>query len=430
MKRPYISVVIGKGFGDEGKGMAVDFLASHHNKVLVVRHNGGAQSGHTVELPDKRFVFHELSSGSFRMADTFWADTFFPDMYKLSEEISEFEEVCKGEKKSVGAKDSGDGQGSLQIPTIYADENAQVTIIDDVLINMAAELARGEERHGSCGMGIYEALCRGKAGYEITIGDLLSLNYEALVNRLEVIRREYLPKRLKELGLDLSGENVKPQVREFGEMLMKPEVIRNAARTMLDNMVYVTPVRNVKELFDSYEEVIFESGQGLLLDTDNEKYSPHVTASKTGLANPCALLKRIGCCLDEVVYVTRSYVTRHGAGPLPNECDKRELGITDEDKTNIDNPWQGSIRYARHEGLEEFAEDIKKDMGGAVAKCMLMITHLDETNGKMMCKDGAVEVAEFCEKLRVRCGDDGEGEQRVFDGYYLSWSRYGDVRRA
>lgn len=430
MKRPYISVVIGKGFGDEGKGMAVDFLASRHNKVLVVRHNGGAQSGHTVELPDKRFVFHELSAGSFRMADTFWADTFFPDMYKLSEEISEFEEVCKGEKKSVGARGTGDGQESLQMPTIYADENAQVTIIDDVLINMAAELARGEERHGSCGMGIYEAFCRGKAGYEITIGDLLSLNYEALVNRLEVIRREYLPKRLKELGLDLSEENVKPQVREFGEMLMEPEVIRNAARTMLDNMVYVTPVRNVKELFDSYEEVIFESGQGLLLDTDNEKYSPHVTASKTGLANPCALLKRIGYCLDEVVYVTRSYVTRHGAGPLPNECDKRELGITDEDKTNIDNLWQGSIRYARHEGVEGFAEDIKKDMEGVVTKCMLMITHLDETNGKMMCKDGDVEVAEFCEKLRVRCGDDREGEQRVFDGYYLSWSRYGDVRRA
>ncbi|MBQ8729857.1 MAG: adenylosuccinate synthetase, partial [Lachnospiraceae bacterium] len=33
LKRPYISVVIGKGFGDEGKGMAVDFLASRHNKV-------------------------------------------------------------------------------------------------------------------------------------------------------------------------------------------------------------------------------------------------------------------------------------------------------------------------------------------------------------------------------------------------------------
>lgn len=431
MKRPYISVVIGKGFGDEGKGMAVDFLASRHNKVLVVRHNGGAQSGHTVELPDKRFVFHELSSGSFRMADTFWADTFFPDMYKLSEEISEFEEVCKGEKKSVWARGTGDGQESLQMPIIYADVNAQVTIIDDVLINMAAELARGEERHGSCGMGIYEAFCRGKAGYEITIGDLMSLNYEALVNRLEVIRREYLPKRLKELGLDLSGENVKPKVCEFGEMLMEPEVIRNAARTMLDNMVYVTPVRNVKELFDNYEEVIFESGQGLLLDTDNEKYSPHVTASKTGLSNPCRLLNKMGYKPDEVVYVTRTYVTRHGAGPLPNECDKEELGITDEDKTNIDNPWQGSIRYARHENIEEFADDIRLDMEGVVTKCMLMITHLDETKGKVMCKDGDVDVTAFCERLRARrIGENGEREQGVIDGYYLSWSRYGDVRRA
>ena len=62
MKRPYICAVIGKNFGDEGKGLAVDYLSlqAKGGPVLVIRHNGGAQSGHTVDLPDKRFVFHEL----------------------------------------------------------------------------------------------------------------------------------------------------------------------------------------------------------------------------------------------------------------------------------------------------------------------------------------------------------------------------------
>ena len=79
--------VIGNNYGDEGKGLAVDHLTlSGHN--LVVRHNGGAQAAHTVDREDKRFVFHELSSGSFNGADTYWASTFLPDLYKLEEEIN------------------------------------------------------------------------------------------------------------------------------------------------------------------------------------------------------------------------------------------------------------------------------------------------------------------------------------------------------
>ena len=75
-----VYAVIGCGYGDEGKGLVTDYLSSKPGKKLVIRHNGGAQSGHTVEIDDKRFVFHELSSGSFRHADTLWADTFMPDL--------------------------------------------------------------------------------------------------------------------------------------------------------------------------------------------------------------------------------------------------------------------------------------------------------------------------------------------------------------
>ena len=432
MIKPYISVVIGKGFGDEGKGMATDYLSSRYEKVLVVRHNGGAQSGHTVELPDKRFVFHELSSGSFRMADTFWADTYYPDLFKLGEEIEEFRGVISGGDVSESESEC-DVEKVSQMPAIFADINTQVTIIDDVLINMAAETMRGEERHGSCGMGIYEALCRGEAGYGITIGELQELDFDALLERLEEIRREYVPRRLSELGFDKAAvcknsckaRDVSESYIEYLEMLEDRIVLENVARVMLENMSHVNPIENVKELFNKYDSVIFENGQGLLLDTDNEEYSPHVTASKTGLYNPYMLLRKIGYSIHEVVYVTRTYVTRHGAGPLPNECDRRELGIKELDITNIHNPWQGSIRYARHNNIEDFDNDIKADMkilqeDEYPTKCMLMITHLDETSGNVLCVSGNVEVEEFC-KIFKR---ENEG---VFDGYYLSWSRYGGV---
>ena len=83
-----VYAVIGKNYGDEGKGLTVDHLCTGDEKPLVIRHNGGAQSGHTVETDGKRFVFHQLSSGSFHGADTFWAGTYLPDLYKLQEEIN------------------------------------------------------------------------------------------------------------------------------------------------------------------------------------------------------------------------------------------------------------------------------------------------------------------------------------------------------
>ena len=83
-----VYAVAGKNYGDEGKGLATDYFVlkrtSCPSDSLVIRHNGGAQAGHTVDMSDgRRFVFHQLSSGSFRGASTLWADTFMPDLYKL-----------------------------------------------------------------------------------------------------------------------------------------------------------------------------------------------------------------------------------------------------------------------------------------------------------------------------------------------------------
>ena len=128
-----VYAVIGCGYGDEGKGLVTDYLSSKSGKNLVIRHNGGAQSGHTVEIDDKRFVFHELSSGSFRHADTLWADTFMPDLYKLQQEVEEFAQI------------------SGFTPNIYASKQSNITTIDDVLMNMLIEQGRGDNRHGSCG---------------------------------------------------------------------------------------------------------------------------------------------------------------------------------------------------------------------------------------------------------------------------------------
>src|SRR6476619_6442837 len=55
-------VVVGAQWGDEGKGKVVDVLAERAD--LVVRYQGGANAGHTVDTGEgKSFVLHQIPSG-------------------------------------------------------------------------------------------------------------------------------------------------------------------------------------------------------------------------------------------------------------------------------------------------------------------------------------------------------------------------------
>src|SRR3989337_560356 len=58
------TVVVGTQFGDEGKGKIVDVLAETCD--LVVRFNGGANAGHTVQVGGEQFAFRLLPSGIIR----------------------------------------------------------------------------------------------------------------------------------------------------------------------------------------------------------------------------------------------------------------------------------------------------------------------------------------------------------------------------
>ena len=397
-----VYAVIGKNYGDEGKGLTVDHLCTGDEKPLVIRHNGGAQSGHTVETDGKRFVFHQLSSGSFHGADTFWAGTYLPDLYKLQEEIEAFAAV-----------------GGVK-PAIFCDPETQVTLVDDVLVNMALESARGSGRHGSCGMGINEADLRGKAGFGVRAADFLSGTATEMTKRLLEIRREYLPKRLQEAGLTgLTGE--------YAELLSMDTVIENAVEQMMQNAELVRIPENRRNFFRSYSRIIFENGQGLLLDACNEAEYPHVTASRTGLTNPIEMMEAYNLSpLQEVIYVSRPYVTRHGAGPLAHECSFSDLGIreTDLDRTNVPNPWQGSLRCGYHPDFEGFIGPVEKDLepcgNGHPQRVSLMLTQLDLTGDRILMEQGPVETGEFCDHAGIR---------KVFDCVYGSFHREGKVRR-
>lgn len=370
--------VIGNNYGDEGKGLAVDYLTlSGHN--LVVRHNGGAQAGHTVDREDKRFIFHELSSGSFNGADTYWADTFFPDLYKLEEEIEEFASVA-----SVGVN-------------IYASPRCHATLVYDAYLNQKREELRGEDKHGSCGMGIWEATKRSNGGFGITLGEISSLSVSDIAQKLKAIEVEYMSLKFRKFGIT---EPLELEVDKYAAIL----------KTTLEKHVML--IEDEAEFFNSYDNVVFEGGQGLMLDTVREDLWPHTTCSRTNISNPVAILDRYGLKLDEAVYVTRTYLTRHGAGPF-NEDQK--LLFTDE--TNVPNPWQDNIRFGR---FETVLEPVDRAVYDAKSNCQynvrksLFLTHLDETSDKILIEGKDVDLEEF-RKAAFEAG---------IDAVYISRSKY------
>jgi adenylosuccinate synthase len=88
---------------------------------------------------------------------------------------------------------------------------------------------------------------------------------------------------------------------------------------------------------------VFEGAQGLALDEHFGEF-PHVTRSMTGLPYAIVAAAELNIETLQPVYVTRSYLTRHGAGHL--EFEGVDFGGTPVDATNIPNDWQGTLRFA------------------------------------------------------------------------------------
>ncbi len=367
--------VIGKNFGDEGKGLVTASLCFSAKKPLVIRNNGGAQSGHTVEneKANSRFVHHQTGSGAEYGAATLWAEEFHPDLFQLSKELGEF-------KAAFGF-----------VPPLFSLEETNITVIDDVIINMALETQRGDSRHGSCGMGINACCERITSGFPLTVGEVKSLSAEKLAERLKGIRGEYSLKKAKELGI--SSKN------PYFEMLLDTNLLENFADTVCASAEFVTTVTASFEWMNGFDLAIFETGQGLLLDKNYLPFAPHLTASETGVSGAMRFLEKRGLALDEAIYVSRSYVTRHGTGPLPFECERDRLKGVKADKTNIENQWQGKIRYARHGDYESFLAALKEDIKKAKILPSLALTHLDETYGKILFTGGDVPVGALVSAL-------------------------------
>ena len=355
-----IKIVIGANFGDEGKGLMTDYFCHQsilrEEKCIVVLHNGGAQRGHTVVMPNgKRHVFHHFGSGTLAGADTYLSKDFILNPMIFRQEWEDLEKIGIS-------------------PIVYVHPLCRVTTPYDMIFNQIIELSRGENKHGSCGIGIFETINRYKDWDSVPAWRLQDPEFASLVIK---DTREYHLKRLKNKGISITGE-----WRGIIDSIGLVDHFMNDLQFMFDH-IFLT---SMPEMVDC-GQIVFEGGQGLLLDKNNREYFPHLTPSNTGIKNPLALIELFVDNFPafpksdiEVCYVTRTYLTRHGAGRLDGECNKSEINPDMQDLTNIPNPHQGALRCAN---LDEnlLKERILKDfisMRKYGAKISLAVTHKNE----------------------------------------------------
>lgn len=350
MKRA--TVVIGANYGDEGKGRMIDLLASKiHADKTVVRFNGGAQAGHTVTTPDgRRHVFSHLGAGSFAGARTFLAKHFVCNPILFWKELNEFAEVDTGRR-----------------PRVAADPRCLITTPYDILINQLVEDHRGNARHGSVGVGFGETIERSKYP-AFTVTKTNSKDEKRLTQQLRNIRDRYLPGRLAFFGIKMPPKDDK----RLGDAMLN--------RFIQATMMFHHEVPDAGLEFLGSDAIFFEGAQGLALDMTHGDF-PHVTRSNTGLTNVIPIAKVLGLQLD-VVYVSRTYMTKHGAGPLKGEM---VPPTPVEDLTNTPHAYQGALRFAPidPEGMKARIGRDLKAASGLVHTAELAATCADQAFGSV-----------------------------------------------
>lgn len=318
--------VIGNMLGDEGKGLATDLFSDRLSEdCVVIRYNSGAQAGHTVVRDGIRHVFSHFGSGTIAGRDTFLSQYFVCNPLVFNKEREKLKERLHDKK----------------LPRVFVDPHCYVTTPFDIILNQAAEMYKGENKHGSCGLGFGETIHRSEMDERLHLRAIhLNSNVYALKDRLTVIKQFYFPHRLTELTgvatkleqdkmLDSLGLPTSDKYNDIIEaFMMDCQAFVNRV-----SMCWITEFRN-------RDAVVFEGAQGLMLDMDYGWF-PYVTRSNTGLKNVVSLANQLPIKEFEAVYVSRAYTTRHGRGPLPYEN-----GVSFKDKTNVNNQFQESLRFA------------------------------------------------------------------------------------
>ncbi|MSR28125.1 MAG: adenylosuccinate synthase [Phycisphaerales bacterium] len=288
------TAVVGLQWGDEGKGKVVDLLTAEHD--VIVRYNGGANAGHTVEVGGERYALHLIPSGILNPGKrNIIGNGVVVDPEKLLEEIDTL--------RARGVRIAENLQVSDRAHVVMPYHKEQDAALEEFLAQVASSergsLAIGTTRRG-IGPTYADKVQRSTA---IRMGDLLEGDY--LRDRLRVICR-LRSAELKALGVSaapLDPELLATRFAQLGERL----------RPHITDTVYA-----LHDALAAGKSLLFEGANACLLDIDHGTY-PYVTSSNCSSLGIPSGTGVPGGNIGRILGIMKAYTSRVGAGPFPTE---------------------------------------------------------------------------------------------------------------
>lgn len=323
-------VVTGLGFGDEGKGSIVDALTKLTNASLVVRHNGGAQAAHNVVTPDGRHhTFSQWGSGTLATGcRTLLSSRTVLDPLAMLSECAKLE--------GIGVRKPFD--------LLVVDPDALVITPFHRATNRIREQLRGDGAHGSCGVGVGEAVADSLAGGpSIRWRDLFKLSFPAMLWEVRDFKLGQIQKAINDMGAPGESKELLGMV-EFNQATANLHYWGKVMTALAES---VKMAGDMEVISDTPGVIIYEGAQGVLLDQDFG-FHPHTTWSKTTSENARRFIHE-SCRSEEdpeFVGVLRAFHTRHGAGPFPSATEKRPYLVRGE---HNDGGFAGAFKYGDFE---------------------------------------------------------------------------------
>ena len=274
-------VLVGAQWGDEGKGRVTDFLAQKAD--MVVRHQGGANAGHTVVVGTQTYKLHLIPSGIlYPGCVSVIAGGVVVDPWGLVEEMDYLEAA------------------GLSLDGLRVSTQAHLVMPYHKQLDALQEERLGSERLGTTLRGIGPAYMDKAARTGIRMGELLE------PGRLQQRVADQIADKRRLLGSRVDPLDAHALADELS-------AIAERVRPYLAN----TP-RLINDALDLDQNVLFEGAQGTMLDNDHGTY-PFVTSSHPIAGGACIGAGVGPTRINQVYGILKAYTSRVGDGPFPTE---------------------------------------------------------------------------------------------------------------
>ena len=277
------TVILGAQWGDEGKGKITDLMSEHAD--VVVRYQGGNNAGHTVVVGGERYALSLVPSGVlYEQVTPVIGNGCVVDPAVLIEEM-----------------DMLAGRG-IDPSRLKLSGNAHLIMPYHRKLDAVMERYLGKQQIGTTKRGIGPAYMDKFSRFGIRVQDLF--DPKIFTEKLEIALKDKNKQLVKVYNqLEMDGAEIIDEYLGFADRLLDH---------IDDTSLFIW------ESLRDDKRVLFEGGQGTLLDIDHGTY-PFVTSS-----NPTAGGALTGSgigprMIDNVIGVTKAYISRVGTGPFPTE---------------------------------------------------------------------------------------------------------------